>query len=103
MKKLLLLALTVVFILCGCNGENKNNVQSDNHNLFFAYSYNHSRMAYKNSDLYYECNTVRSTDNWLQAYYDITVTDLTTNHKSVLCSSPQCTHTDETCTANNSL
>lgn len=99
MKKLLLLALTVMFILCGCNGENRNNAQSDNHNLFSAYSFNYSRMAYKNSDLYYECNTVRSTDNWLQAYYDITVTDLTTNHKSVLCSSPQCTHTDETCTA----
>lgn len=92
-----------MFILCGCNGENKNNVYPDNHNLFFAYSYNHSRMAYKNSDLYYECNTVRSTDNWLQAYYNITVTDITTNHKSVLCSSPQCTHTDETCTAYYSL
>ena len=103
MKKLLLLALTVMFILCGCNGENRNNAQSDNHNLFSAYSFNYSRMAYKNSDLYYECNTVRSTDNWLQAYYNITVTDITTNHKSVLCSSPQCTHTDETCTAYYSL
>ena len=103
MKKLLLLALTVMFILCGCNGENRNNVQPDNHNLFSAYSFNHSRMAYKNYDLYYEADVIKSTDARIYAYYDITVTDLTTNHKSVLCSSPQCTHTDETCTAYYSL